>query len=88
MMFHVWQKVECIDDSLPDNPWHRQYPLIKGQIYVVYSLTNGIGCIDIDGSGRAWQNWQFRPLINRETDIGFAYEILRKATKKVSARMK
>jgi hypothetical protein len=68
-MFHVGQKVVCVDASLPANKWHCTYPLVKNRIYVVHSLTNGIGCIDIDGSGRAWQNWRFRPIVERKTSI-------------------
>jgi hypothetical protein len=44
--------------------------LIKGHIYIVCSLA-GPQCIDIDGSGRAWQNWRFRPLIEGKTEISF-----------------
>ena len=50
-------------------PWHRKHPLVKGQVYEVHSLTNGLGCIDIDGSGRAWQNWRFRPVRTTSIDV-------------------
>ena len=81
MAFHVSQKVVCVDDSLPANSWHQAHMIGKGRIYVVMALA-GPDCIDIDGSGRAWQNWRFRPLVGRKTDISFAHEILRKVTKK------
>jgi hypothetical protein len=79
MMFHVGQPVECIDASLPANPWHREHPLVLHKIYIVQHLF--VKCIDIDGSRRGWQNWRFRPIVERKTDIGFAHEILRKVSK-------
>lgn len=85
MSFQVGQKVACVDASLPANPWHREHPLVDRQIYVVEALA-GPHCIDIDGSGRAWQNWRFRPLVETKTDISFAHEILRKATRKRRVR--
>jgi hypothetical protein len=84
MAFEVGQKVVCVDDSLPANPWHQQHMIVKGQIYTVMAL-EGPKCISIDSSRRAWQNWRFRPLVARKTDIGFAYEILRKVSKKAPA---
>lgn len=75
MIFHVGQEVRCVDDSLPRNQWHRAHPLIKGRVYSVISL-EGPSCIDIDGSGRAWQNWRFRPLI--KTDISVFTRMLEK----------
>ena len=75
-MFHVGQNVVCVDDSLPANKWHCAHPLIKGQVYTIHSLTNGIGCVDIDGSGRAWQNWRFRSIIERKTDISIFHKML------------
>ena len=83
-MFRVGQKVVCVDASLPANPWHCQHPLVKDRIYTVRNL-EGPKCIDIDGSRRAWQNWRFRPLVEQKTDISFAYEILRKVSKKAPA---
>ena len=69
--FRVGQKVVCVDDSLPANPWHCAYPLKKNQIYIISSL-EGPDHIAIDGSRRAWQNWRFRPLVDRKTDTGMA----------------
>jgi hypothetical protein len=79
MSFIVGQKVVCVDASLPNNLWHCAHPLVDRQIYIVRGLA-GPNYIDIDGSGRAWQNWRFRPVVARKTDISFAHEILRKAT--------
>lgn len=85
MPFEVGQQVICVDASLPANPWHQAHMIVKGQIYTVMAL-EGPKCISIDGSRRAWQNWRFRPLVARKTDISFAYEILRKATKRKRLR--
>lgn len=68
MSFHVGQKVVCVNAELPANPWHRAHLLTKGRIYVIHSLA-WIDCIDIDGSGRSWQRWRFRPLIEHKADI-------------------
>lgn len=77
-MFRVGQKVVCVDASLPANPWHREHPLILREIYIVHHLF--IKCIDIDGSRRGWQNWRFRPIVERTTDISVFEEILRRET--------
>lgn len=69
-MFHVGQKVVCVDDSLPANPWHCQHPLVLKKIYVVQHCFQK--CIDIDGSRRGWQNWRFRPLIERKHKTSIA----------------
>jgi hypothetical protein len=74
-MFRIGQKVVCVDDSLPASPWHRKHPLVLKQIYVIQSLA-GPRCIDIDGSRRAWQNWRFRPLVERKTSISIFTKIL------------
>lgn len=74
-MFYVGQKVVCVDDSLPANPWHRRHPLVLKQIYIVESL-EGPYCIAIDNSRRAWQNWRFRPLIEHKTDISIFTKLL------------
>lgn len=79
--FHVGQQVVCIDDSPAANPWHRAYPLVKRRVYTVHSLTNGIGCIDIDGSGRAWENWRFRPV--HTTDISIFTAMLAPVPRKM-----
>lgn len=67
MAFQVGQSVVCVDASLPANPWHRANPLVKGRVYVVRHLF--FKCIDIDDSRRGWQNWRFRPIVSRKTDI-------------------
>ena len=67
-MFRIGQKVVCVDASLPANPRHCMHPLVDRKVYVVRAFA-GPKCIDIDGSGRGWQNWRFRPLVERRTDI-------------------
>lgn len=76
MSFHVGQKVVCVDDSLPANRWHRAHPLIKGQVYVVHHLF--VKCIDIDGSRRGWQNWRFRPIVEKKSSTEAGMAILNK----------
>jgi len=77
MTFQVGQKIVCVDASLPANPWHRANPLVKDRIYVVRdSLRCNCGCVDIDGSGRGWQPFRFRPLIERKTDISIFTKML------------
>jgi len=77
MSFRVGQKVVCVDASLPANPWHRKHPLIRNQIYSIESLA-GPYCVDIDGSGRGWQNWRFRPIVERKTDISVFTKMLKR----------
>ena len=69
-MFYAGQEVECVDDSPAANPWHQQFPLVKHKIYIVQALA-GPYCINIDVSGRAWQNWRFRPLYKVKTKVSF-----------------
>lgn len=72
MSFHVGQKVECIDASLPANPWHRAHPLVKGSIYVVTEVNAHSGYVSIDGSLRLWEQRRFRPITERSTETGMA----------------
>lgn len=83
MTFHVGQKVVCVDDSLPANPWHQQHPLVKRQIYTIHKLElqPDVLCLDIDGSGRQWQHWRFRPLVEKKTDISVFTEMLTPKTR-------
>jgi hypothetical protein len=81
MSFHIGQKIVCVDASPPANPWHRAHPLILNKIYIVQSL-EGPFCIGIDSSGRAWQNWRFRPLVERKTDITIFEQLLTPAKPK------
>jgi hypothetical protein len=77
MSFRVGQRVVCVDDSLPANPWHRANPLVKRRIYTIQAMMGcRCVCVDIDGSGRGWQHWRFRPLIERSTDISALTELL------------
>jgi len=81
MDFEVGQKIICVDASLPANPWHRQFPLRWGGIYVVREIDkHDPTYIRIDSSRRIWEQRRFRPLDRKtETNIEFAHEILRDA---------
>jgi hypothetical protein len=82
MTFRVGQKVVCVDASLPANPWHRQHPLVLKQIYVVRHCF--VKCIDIDDSRRGWQNWRFRPLVERKTDISIFTKMLTPTSREIA----
>ena len=82
MMFDAGMQVLCIDDRPAANPWHRHHPLKKGRIYTVHETIGSY--VAIDRSGRLWEEHRFQPLGKRKTDISFAHEILRKATRKRS----
>jgi hypothetical protein len=73
MTFHVGQKVVCVDASLPQNPWHCQYPLVLRKIYTVHghaqTQPSRPACMAVDGSGRVWECFRFRPIVERKTDI-------------------
>lgn len=81
MAFRVGQKCVCINANRAANPWHRANPLVKGHIYVVRELL-GIGCMDIDGSGRAWECERFRPLVSTTTGMAILEQIRRDVTNK------
>lgn len=80
-MFRVNQQVVCVDDSLAANPWHRANPLVKNRVYAVYALA-GPECIEVDISGRAWQNWRFRPVVSTGTGMAVLEQIRRDVTNK------
>lgn len=71
-----------------------------GQVYTVAAVYNyGFGRKALDlveapapqvfGTHPGWVSFAFRPIVERkaETDIGFAHEILRKASNKAPARV-
>jgi hypothetical protein len=95
MMFKVGQKVVCIRaDCDAGKYWGLQDAPVLGRIYTVSaaeftSSITGRQCIGIaeltpPPSG-GYRTSRFRPLVERKTDIGFAHEILRKASKKAPA---
>ncbi len=89
MAFRVGQKVVCVDDA----PRGYKSALVrKGGIYTIVGLPMApdgepgvlLAEVDADAPYGFWQ-YRFRPLTERKTDISFAHEILRKATKRVNA---
>lgn len=79
MGFKVDQKVVCVDAS--DGPGDAYFHgLRKGETYVIESL-DGAACVSVAGIRGCWLAARFRPVVERKTDIGFAHEILQKASK-------
>jgi hypothetical protein len=94
-MFNVGQKVVFVGVKWSLRKWcemlRHPYPgemPIKGRIYTIENITP-IGCLELVGvqspSDGYWAAGfsprVFRPIVERKTDIGFAHEILRKATR-------
>lgn len=99
MTFHVGQKVVCVDANSPSfqNFNHSKNLLINREIYTIEwvgtDLPTGICMVQLCelptknqfDSPIYYQAKRFRPLVERKTDISFAHEILRKASKRVDA---
>ena len=107
-MFHVGQKVVCVDGRPTDKEGACE--LVRGAIYTIrwcgmWSLPPwfpkpklGVRLVGVDRGPDPWRPdldaafdmpfnaARFRPVVERKTDIGFAYEILRKATKQRPVR--
>ena len=83
MTFRVGQNVVCIDDSA--GLVSGEMTLVKGRVYKVYAVYPDAKplpeIVVDDGSWRGWLSRRFRPVVERKTDISFAHEILRKASK-------
>ena len=87
-MLFVGQKVICIDDKIPRGFVFCEPLLIKkGQIYTVRevglkSWINGDECIRLSEIIRnpdvPYWSKRFRPIVDKQTDIQFAYDILNK----------
>jgi hypothetical protein len=81
MTFRVGQKVVCVNDTPPTNG--RPLQVKKGEVYTVARSFDWFGEEGLlfdeiaPGAGVGWHAWRFRPV----TDISFAHEILRKASK-------
>jgi hypothetical protein len=93
MTFRIGQKVVCVDESGAKRGG--SLGLRKGAIYTIVSVGefwDGIG-VDlaelpapmIHGHHQAYNAARFRPIVEHKTDIGFAHEILCKASKRVDA---
>lgn len=90
MTFRIWQKVSCIHDK-----GQTVAPFVKcGDVYTISSMHERfIGtCLEfaeLDTSGAPAQACfpakYFRPIVEKNADISFAHEILRKATKRQDA---
>lgn len=99
MSFRVGEKVVCVNAWLPFSakvfraifrvPWL----LREGEIYTIMrmNVVNGDRCVElVEVKNSKYLDYcflssRFRPLVERATDIGFAHEILRKATRKQDA---
>jgi hypothetical protein len=92
MTFRIGQKVVCIADrrgrvndlGLPG--------FVKGHVYTITSFyeepPHGLFLSTAElGPRVGGQVCGFRPIVERKTDIGFAHEILRKASKKIPATL-
>jgi hypothetical protein len=97
MTYRVGQKVECIRHCGPTTwrAWLTRiaHPIrgalpIKGRVYEIENITP-LDQLELVGlHSPACNYWAagfnpvfFRPIVERETDIGFAHEILRKASR-------
>lgn len=91
MTFRVGQKVVCVDATRygPNSSMLRE-----GAVYTIASVDGHedfhgeYGVLLVEVTPTPAQGWRegfrasrFRPIVERKTDISFAHEILRKATK-------
>ena len=94
MTFRVGQKVVFIGPNCPNNHLKQNVP-VYGEVYTIRATAEitGIPALlleEVHNEPRRWSNgcyelhietkW-FRPIVERKTDISFAHEILRKASK-------
>ncbi|NTG07210.1 hypothetical protein [Rhizobium rhizogenes] len=87
--FRVGQKVVFVNAETPANPWHQKNPLVLGKVYTIHWIFDfgpkfGVA-LDVDGSGRGWQHWRFRPVSERKTDIFVFKALLTPENEQVSA---
>lgn len=97
MTFRVGQRVVCVNSTRAGGYGDEVYP-VEGRVYTVRGFLplpcdHGprIWLEEIKNKKRdyfeglyekAFGAERFRPIVERKTDIGFAHEILRKATRK------
>jgi hypothetical protein len=95
MTFRVGQKVVCVDAApRRGRRWVYDDPPVEGRVYTIE------GIIDFEGEPNlilieqkrdprsdyeGYRACRFRPVVERKTDISFAHEILRKASKPARA---
>lgn len=98
MIFRVGQKVACIK-AASLAPYIGTHDTVKGRVYTVRDVyacpAAGKPALRFDehinpihptyGVECGYFAERFRPLVERKTDISFAHEILRKASKRVRA---
>jgi hypothetical protein len=91
MTFRIGQKVVCIDAQCAAGfDWYG-FPPTEGAVYTVAGFGRnpvyGHEVIKIAELGHPWgyKPRRFRPVVERKTDISFAHEILRKASKPARA---
>jgi hypothetical protein len=79
MTYRVGQPVECINDR--GAAGH----LFRKQVYTCVAVEPRYLRVDCcarsDDPNHAWLKRRFRPIVDKKTDIGFAYEILRNASR-------
>lgn len=95
MTFYIGQKVVCIEAASGPTCTHRTREPDKGDICTVSNIYNhpeGLVLELIEFPSRAcdhflpgWLAESFRHVVERSTDISFAHEILRKASKPAKA---
>jgi hypothetical protein len=93
MNFGVGQKVVAISgECTPD--WHGDLPKLGVVYTVLWVVVDGddemidlveLPSPEIGPFARGYMAKCFRPVVERKTDISFAHEILRKATKRAPA---
>lgn len=82
-MFHVGQKVVCVDDT--DYPMEHKLGagyargLRKGAVYTIASIRSTptnvfLRIAELDNNG--WSSVRFRPAVERKTDISIFKELL------------
>lgn len=100
MTFRVGQKVVCVDAKIPllaqflRAVFNLDWPLVEGEVYTVKRLTvlfdePAIELAEVKNAellDGLFRQARFRPIVERETDISFAHEILRKNTKKAPSK--
>lgn len=91
-MIRAGQKVVCVDASLPVLShvirwiFRMRWPLTEGTIYTAQRIAvvhseNVIELVEVNNMAfldRCFRLSRFRPVVTRETNIGFAHEILKK----------
>jgi hypothetical protein len=95
MTFRVGQKVVCINDKeIHGGFWAAGARPVAGAVYTITEIIPGaygdyqaLRFSEIRNAGDiGYRSSRFRPVAERKTDISFAHEILRKASKPARVR--